>query len=565
MIRHAATIDDGQDLTADLCIVGAGAAGITLALQFAESGQRVLLLEGGEEQKLPAAQSLYAGTVDTPDLHSPPDRYRERRFGGTTTTWSGRCLPFDPIDFERRPWIADSGWPISYEDVARHYPEAVALCEAGEAEFSAERVKPGGMRPLIRTFTTSNFDTDRIERFSCPTNFGARYRHRLAESHAIDVILGANVTEILTAEDGSRVRSLAVRGLDGRRFTVSAQQVVLATGGLEIPRLLLASRDRHAAGLGNRSDLVGRFYMCHIAGTIGDLRLDVDARDVNAGYEQADDGTYCRRRLALTAEAQAEHGIANALMRLHFPSIPDPSHGSGPLSVLYLAKPFVGHEHGKRLQNRGGEGMWLRHALNVARDPFATTAFMWRWLRYRTLAARKFPSVIVPTRDNRFSIDFHGEQVPNRDSRVTLGHETDAFGMPRLAIAWRHSPADMRTAEVALALFAADLARWGRGRLTYDGAAVAHHMLRDGAYGGHHIGTTRMSASPMGGVVDMTGRVHGVANLYVAGASVFPTSSQANPTLTVVAMSLGLAETLKRTFKSTPHLVTTGADRRDAA
>ena len=316
MIRHAATIDDGQTLAADLCIVGAGAAGITLALQFADSGLRVLLLEGGEEQKLPAAQSLYAGTVDTPDLHSPPDRYRERRLGGTTTVWSGRCLPYDPIDFERRSWIADSGWPISYEDVARHYPKAVALCEAGEPEFSAERVKPGGMRPLIRSFTTQNLDTDRVERFSCPTNFGDRYRHRLEASPNTDVILGANVTEILTAEDGSRVRGLTVRGLDGRRFTVSAHQVVLATGGLEIPRLLLASRDRHAAGLGNRSGLVGRFYMCHIAGTIGDLRLDVEPGDVNAGYEQADDGTYCRRRLALTAEAQAElnEGILIACM-----------------------------------------------------------------------------------------------------------------------------------------------------------------------------------------------------------------------------------------------------------
>ncbi|WP_279599181.1 GMC family oxidoreductase [Methylobacterium sp. J-076] len=565
LIRHAATIDEGHELVADLCIVGAGAAGITLALQFAGTGLRVLLLEGGEAEKLPAAQSLYAGTVDTPDLHSPPDRYRERRFGGTTTVWSGRCLPYDPIDFDRRPWIADSGWPISYEDVARHYPAAMELCEAGEFVFSGAAVKPGGMRPLIRSFTSRHFDTDPVERFSCPTNFGARYRHRLEASRNVDVILGANVTELLTEGDGARVKSLVVRGLDGRRFTVAAQQVVLATGGLEIPRLLLASRDRHAAGLGNQSGLVGRFYMCHIAGTIGDLRLDVDAGDVNAGYEQADDGTYCRRRLALTPEAQAEHGLANALMRLHFPAIPDPSHGSGPLSALYLAKPFVGHEHGKRLQNRGGEGMWLRHALNVARDPLATSAFLWRWLRYRTLAARKFPSVIVPTRDNRFSLDFHGEQVPNRDSRVTLGGETDAFGMPRLAIAWRHSPTDIRTAEVALDLFAGDLRRWGRGRLTYDRDAVAHHMLRDGAYGGHHIGTTRMSANPTGGVVDPQGRVHGVANLHIAGASVFPTSSQANPTLTVVAMALGLAETLKRTFAARPHLDTAGLGQRDAA
>lgn len=564
MIAHAETIDG--DIETDLCIVGAGAAGIALALQFIASGLRVLLVESGDTRKDAAAQSLYAGKVDDPKLHSPTDVYRERRFGGTTTVWSGRCIPYDPIDFSARPWIADSGWPIAYDEVARHYPAANALCEAGDYVYSANAAVPGGMRPLIRSFDPENFDDDRIERFSCPTDFGARYRRRLEASDDVRVLLGANVTQIVTDDDGVRVAHLEVATLSGRRFAVRSQQFVLATGGMEVPRLLLASRGSHAAGIGNQADLVGRFYMCHIAGTIGALKLWCPPDHVHTGYDRAEDGTYCRRRLALTEAAQREHGLANALIRLHFPTIPDPNHGSGPLSALYFAKPFIRQEFGKRLNNRGGKGTLIRHAMNVAREPLATTGFFWHWFRHRSLAARKFPSVIVRVPGNRFSLDYHGEQVPNRDSRVTLGTETDALGLPRLNLSWRYSPADMRTAEVTLSLLDADLRRWGRGRLAYDPRTVAHHMLRDGAYGGHHIGTARMGRTPATGVVDTDCRVHGMTNLSIAGASVFPTSSQANPTLTVVAMSLRLAETLKRRFAAAPEIDTAaGVGARPAA
>ena len=548
MIRDANTIGAGSTEQCDVCIVGAGAAGITLALQFLRADLRVLVLESGRELPDPATQALYEAEIADPALHSPGDRYRVRQFGGSTTIWGGRCVPFDAFDFASRPWVTDHSWPIDRADIARHYPAANALCEAGEYIYDAAHAVPGGMRPVIRGFTPAHFSTDGIERFSCPTNFADRYRRRLDTSRSVEILLGANCTELLTDADGGRVERLQVRTLSGVAFTVAARQVVLATGGLEIPRLLLASRAVHTQGLGNAHDQVGRYYMCHMAGTLGALQLNVPPGDVWHGYEVADDGTYCRRRLALRPETQRELGLTSTVMRLHFPSIVDPAHRTAALSALYLAKPFISHEYGKRLAEEGPFrlGRWLRHAGNVARDPFGLAAFMLHWVRRRTLSARKFPSVVVPARANRFSLDYHAEQQPNPDSRVTLTHETDALGMPKLRIDWRYGEIDVRTAVETLRLLREDLAAWGHGRLDFRQDEVATELLRHGAYGGHHIGTARMGASPATSVVDGDCAVHGVRNLYVAGSAAFATSSQANPTLTIVALALRLAEHVAR-------------------
>jgi choline dehydrogenase-like flavoprotein len=548
MIRDACAVENGGTLDGDICIVGGGAAGITLALQFRESRLRVILLEAGGERPDAAAQALYQAEVADPRLHAPGARYRVRQFGGSTTIWGGRCVPFDPLDFERRPWIGEHGWPIGYDEVARYYPQANALCEAGDCAYDAATALPGPMRPMIRGFEPAHFSADGIERFSCPTDFAARYRHRLAAAANIEVLLNASATELLTSADGGRIDAVAVRTLTGRAFRVTARLVVLAAGGLEIPRLLLASRATHPAGLGNAHDQVGRNYMCHMAGTLGALTLDVPRSDVFHGYEIADDGTYCRRRLALKPDAQRELGLASAVMRLHFPSIVDPAHRTAPLSALYLAKPLISPEYATRLAEAGPApaSRWLRHALNVAADPVGMAGFTLHWLRWRTLAARKFPSVIVANRTNRFSLDYHAEQRPDPASRVTLSGERDALGMPKLRIDWRYGTLDLHTARETLRLLAADLAAWGRGRLEYEPERVGEELLRHGAYGGHHIGTARMSASPAAGVTDCDARVHGLANLYVAGSAAFPTSSQANPTLTIVAMALRLAAHLRR-------------------
>lgn len=547
MIIDASELSDATALSARVCIVGAGPVGISLALALAETGVEVLLLEAGGAEQSDASQAFYAGAVADPAKHSPLDEYRERRLGGSTTIWGGRCMPFDPIDFEQRDWIPNSGWPIGPEALAPYYPGANRLCEAGAFAYTTESAFDRPMRPMIAGFDGESFTTDTLERFSCPTDFGTRYRERLAQAPTLRVVLNAAVTEIDLDESGAVVTDLTVRTASGGTIAVTADRYVLAMGGLETTRLLLASRRVQADGIGNRHGVLGRYYMCHLAGTMGVFRAAGGRDAVWHGYDVADDGSYCRRRLALRPEVQRTQRVGNFVARLHHPRIADSHHDTAVLSALYLGRSLVPKQYRKRLEDADPDGLagTLRHLANVARDPIGVARFAQGMLLGRKLAARKFPSIVVTPRSGAFSLDFHAEQEPNPESRVQLGADVDAWGMPRLLVDWQYTPGDVVTVQTSLDLLARDLARSGCGTFDYDPDAVETEMTRYGAYPGHHIGTARMGSDPRTSVVDADCRVHGIANLHVAGAAVFPTSSQANPTLTAVALALRLADHLK--------------------
>ncbi|MEJ2894514.1 FAD-dependent oxidoreductase [Bordetella avium] len=546
MIQDANDIPNGSVLEADLCIVGGGAAGISMALALMDSGLNIVLLESGGSGEEPASQALYQGSVADTRLHSEPDRYRQRRMGGSTTIWGGRCMPFDAIDFEAREYMPHSGWPIGLDDLRPYYPEANRLCEAGDFAYTAATAFHHPLQPMIAGFDGPSFSTDTLERFSCPTDFGQRYGERLRRG-PIRVLQHANLCRLDGDKAQAPVGPTHVRTLSGIAFTVRARAYVLATGGLETARLLLSSPGASGLGLGNAHDVVGRYYMCHLAGTIGSVDLS-RAASVWHGYDISDEGVYCRRRLALRPSAQRRLQAGNFVARLHHPRIPDPGHGNGILSALYLARPIVPYEYARRLygDTPASAGLWLAHLRNAIVGAPAAAGFLWHWLNRRTLAARKFPSVIVHPHNERYSLDFHAEQAPNPDSRVTLGPQTDALGMPRLHIDWRYTPEDVVTVQRALAALAQDLDRSGVGRFEYDPEQVEAEMTRYGAYGGHHIGTARMGSDPRNSVVDANCRVHETSNLYIASSAVFPTSSQANPTLTIVALALRLAGHLRR-------------------
>lgn len=548
MIQDARDLIHGAALNADVCIVGAGAAGISIALGLIDSGMKVILLESGGMDFEEETQALNAGTVVDMKLHSPADRYRQRGFGGTTAIWGGRCVPLDDIDFEQRDYMDHSGWPIGPEHLAPYYAEANRLCEAGDFAYTVDKAFSESVRPMIRGFRSSRFSSDTLERFSCPTHFGLRYLHRLRAAENIHVVLHANVTELKLEVSGRYLESLTARTLSGTSFEVKAARVVLATGGLEVARLLLANRDVHKNGIGNDRDVVGRYYMCHVAGTIGDLTLNNASTTVWHGYHVADDGIYCRPRLALTEHTQNELRVGNFVARLHHPKISNPSHRTGILSLLYLARKLIPYEYAKRLDDGApvGQHAWLRHLMNVINDPWETLKFSWHLLRDRFLSERKFPSLIVVPRNNSYSLDFHAEQYPNPESRVTLGEDKDAFGVPRLKIDWRYTRRDVESVQISLSLLAFEISRSRVGCFEFDPETVELEMIRYGAYGGHHIGTARMGNDPSSSVTDSNGRVHGVNNLFVAGSALFPTSSQANPTLTIVALALRNVAYLKQ-------------------
>ncbi|MFL6692066.1 MAG: FAD-dependent oxidoreductase, partial [Ramlibacter sp.] len=412
MIENANKVPRGTVIQADVCIVGAGAAGIPLALSLTGKGLSVVLLEAGERSQDPKAQAHYQGEVADERMHSPLHRYRLRGLGGSTSLWGGRCMPYDPIDFEERAWVPNSGWPISYEGLLPYYAKANAWAEAGQFSYDAKHALPDAA-PMFAGFESPIVRTDGLERFSCPTDFGRRYRHRMEVAPDLRVLTGAHCTGVRLDAAGAQVRALDVATLDGNRFQVSARAVVLASGGIETARLLLHSTDVVPQGVGNQFDVVGRYYQCHIAGNVGTLTIHGPTANVRHGYEVAPDGVYCRRRMAIDATQQRKHGLLNAVARLHFPKITDPSHGSGVLSGLFLARSLISYEYGKRLRDTQptSAATLARHMANVVRDPFDTAGFLTHWLRKRTFAQRKFPSVILSNRTNRFSLEVQGEQT----------------------------------------------------------------------------------------------------------------------------------------------------------
>ncbi len=534
---------DASELTAppapaDICIVGTGAAGLTLAARCAALGLDVLVLEAGGARVDPATQDAYAGTVVDPRIHWPLDTFRVRALGGTTSLWGGRSIPFDPIDFEPRSWVAHSGWSIGYDEVARYYPAALEAAEAGAFDH-----RPSA--PIVPGLDGEWLHTT-IERFSRPTNFWSRYGRQLTAADNVRVVTRAPVTAVRLTAAGDRVDHLEVRTPAGATWQVRATSYVLAAGGLETTRLLLASDDVVPGGPGNAGGWLGRGYMCHLAAHVGVAHFTGDPRTIGFDYERDADGIYIRRRLAPTPAAQRARQLLNSTVRLHIPDPNDPAHGDPVLSLMYLAAYAVKYEYsrGSREADRS-LGPYLRHLGNLARHPVRLFDFVRTWGVKRYLSSRRIPSIALPSPDNRYPLEFISEQSPYRDSRVALSSDRDALGMRRLQVDWRVAPADFDSARATFRLIRDELVRTGTGTLTYDEEALEDVLRGSGAYGGHHSGTTRMADSVRDGVVDRDCRVHGVAGLYVASASVTPTSSQANPTLTAIALALRLADHLK--------------------
>jgi choline dehydrogenase-like flavoprotein len=471
-------------------------------------------------------------------------------FGGTTSIWGGRCVPLDPIDFERRDYVANSGWPISYDEVARYYPRALEYCDAGTFDFSVEKSLPGKIPTIAGLDNNEVLLADRIERYSLPTHFGKRYHTRLEQSGNVTVILHARCVALKKSAGEDRIEAIEIVDRAGQRKRVQAQAFVLATGGMESTRLLLAS-DPAGRGIGNASDHLGRYYACHFENVFG--KLIPNGAAVAFDFEKTADGVYCRRKMQFSADAQRQHRLLNTAFRLHFPEYSDASHGSPVMSSIYLAKSILLPEyqmilqHGAQLPVKSPAAAHLR---NVVTGVPTLIAFAFDWLFRRILATRKLPYTLVPNADGSFPLEFNSEQTPMASSRITLANEVDRHGLRRVHADWRICEDDVEAAKRAFALLRETLQRTPFCRLEYDEERLHSSICRSVPLGGHHIGTTRMAASAANGVVDTNCAVFEAPNLLIASSSVFPTSSHANPTLTIVALTLRLSDYLKVNFKA---------------
>lgn len=537
---------------APVIIIGGGPAGISLALELERRRLPSLLLEAGGTRIDAAGQQAFQAESISPADHGPVHRFRHRVLGGTSSVWGGRCIPFEPIDFEDRPWLGAASWPLSYHEVARFYPAALELCRAGQPHFLADEAlahQGGGAM-----FDVANRDLalDRVERFSEPTDFGRCYRQQLRRSRLATIVLNAPVTRIVAESQGQRVRGVIVRKPDGEDLPISGSIVVVACGALETARLLLASVDERDCGLGNERDLVGRFYQSHLEGHVGELAVAPGAA-ARLDYSRDRQGIYCRRYMQLSPEAQRRDHLAGLIMRPTHAKVADPRHGHAVLSAMFLVKGMLLPEYARGMNSTeqaeatrlgGGVGLHLRHINNVVSGAPTLTRFAARWTRRRVLARRKLPSVFLADPSGRYALEINAEQAPDPESRVSLGEQRDAQGQRRLIVDWRVSEADRRRVLHGVAL--ADRAFRGAGvaRIVLpDPDAAAAALTR---IGGHHIGTARMARSPRAGVVDANGEAFEVAGLHVLGAATFPTSGSANPTLTIVALAVRMADYLAK-------------------
>jgi len=509
VIIDYANEDVSSDIRDDICIVGAGAAGIVLACTLAERGLNVVVLESGGLDYDEAIQSLNDGDSVGQELASPA-RCRLRFLGGTTNHWQGWCAAFNQSSLMERKWVPHSGWPIDIDDLAKHYSTASHWCEIGpEADLAGSHDLPD--------FDPSRLDV-RAWRYSPPTRFGTVYRSRFESLQHVRLFLRCNVMRLVTNAAGNDIDHLCVGTVNGKRGTVKASVFVLATGGIENARLLLMTNEAEPAGLGNRSDTLGRFFMQHIE--VGAARLD--GRDASALVEQfgyrGTQGLRSRLHPALAQAAQAQ----DSLLETGFTLEPLATPSSGVTALRELRRDFQSgswpHDFGDQV------GRMLRDLDGISEDV------------YRRIS-RSYDSV---------QVGVIAEQSPSPASRISLSDRLDAFGLPRLRVDWRLSPSDRQSIEGALEVLAAELARLGLGRMQFEPwLRQASPVWPEQIWGGcHHLGTTRMSADPRLGVVDANCRMHAVGNLYITGSSVFPTGSYVPPTLTIVAMALRLADHL---------------------
>ncbi|MEO0488732.1 MAG: GMC family oxidoreductase [Cyanobacteria bacterium J06659_2] len=496
MLIDSLEMGEQTKLRGQIVVLGSGIAGAEVATYLARHGREVVLVESGREQFDPSIQALndviFLGKRHR-DLN--PNSYyhqylppalrgvsRVRQFGGTSNVWTGKWKYLQPWDFDGRPWIADSGWPISFADLLEHYRSAAK--DYGFGDLEAEAVRPEIMA-LRAKLATSGLKISSFYWEQTPTRTAVRFGEEMRQSKNLQVVLGATATELQLDASCQRVTAVACRSLEGRELIVEGDTVVLATGAFETARLLLASDRQLPGGIGNAHDLVGRFYTDHPKHHTGKLWPGSLAQAYAHELQYAPKPRFCIC-FALDDATQQDQELLE--------------------HVLYLQPIYEGLVD--RLQ---------------------------RTLRGRPVCRDGNGPVV------HYRVKFVTEQAPHKGSRIKLGTERDTLGQRKLAVDWCFTDHDRHSMAKTLQLLTQRFAEVGLGTFDFGEDPPSLETMTDAA---HQMGTTRMANSPEAGVVDSNCRVFGTENLYVAGSAVFPTGPSYSPTFTILALARRLGQHL---------------------
>lgn len=524
MLSDARDLACDQQVEVDVCIVGAGPAGISIARELIGNGSQVWLLESGGKDPERRMKRLNRGQAVGYPIHRP-HQSRVRAFGGTTRHWtqlsgeSWAARPLDPIDFEVRPGIRYSGWPFDRTHLDPYYVQAQEVCQLGPFDYAPGRWADQERTPPL-PLLPGTVETTLFQRGTA--DFSGYYQE-LVRAQNVTLLLHASVVDLATEDDPGRVDRVEVRREDGSRCFVRPRLVVLAAGGIENPRLLLLSRRVHRNGLGNDHDLVGRFFAERMSARTGHIvpaSPELIGRAGLYSVHEAAPGVRVLGALRVHDAVQREQQLLNCVFFLLAWNLPMTAEAAR--SVATLVKAW------RRRPLPAGMG---RHLRNVATG-----------LGDLSILARD--RLRRPDHGGVLALCAQGEQAPNPDSRVTLGTRRDRFGLPVVRLDWRPTASDRASIRATQEAIDEALRRAGLGHVELMLGDEHPPALLEGNF--HHLGATRMHTNPAMGVVDADCRVHGVRNLYVAGSSVFPTYGCSNPTLTVVALALRLADHLKK-------------------
>jgi len=552
-------IEQLTSLVYDACVVGAGPAGITAAIELAERGLSVVLVESGTEGYNAEAQRLSDAVITTTNSHGIMADAVHRGLGGTSLLWGGRCVPLDAIDFEQREFVAESGWPLTNSDLRPFYQRASEILGVGAANFTV-----GTSEALItdKQLLSSNFKDSEtlcateLERWSREPNIWVSQKSKLQSHPRITILSGLTCIGLRQTKLDASVSEILVQSTgvgQSESACIKAKVFILACGGIECTRLVLNSI-REPLGLKLiSSEFVGRYYMGHPSGKIADIELSGDPNQTLYGFER-DGSVYVKRRITLSPATLRQESILNIAFWLDNAPISDWRHGSGVLSAAYLAltAPFFGGFLApaairKRVAGEKGGGK-MRHVWNCLRSPLKTAIFCTRFFYQRYIARPRVPGFFTFSGNNRYALHYHAEQVPNWNSTISLSDEKDIHGLNRVRIALEWSLQDIESIIKAHEVLDIALQKDGIGRLIYYyPISLLQKEIKEQAVDGfHQIGTLRMAADPSKGVTDPYGRLYGTSNCYIASSAIFPTSGQANPTLALVALAIRQAEHIAR-------------------
>lgn len=504
----ARNIPDHSVLEGDVCIVGAGAAGISIALDWIGSPYKVILLESGGFEYDDTIQDLYKGE-NTGRKYYPLRSSRLSYFGGTTNHWAGMCSPFDPVDFRKRDWVPNSGWPITRQDLDRYYERANKVLKLGPYNYDIAfwQQEKANMNPFPldpKVIWHKMWQNSPASGFGGGGGLSKAYRDDIVNAKNIYLYTYATMTDIRTTAAVSAVKEVVIRNHAGKTHTVRAKQFILAGGAIQNARMLLAANSQAPKGLGNDLDLVGRYFMEHLEIHAAEFWLlrpfPTDLYNWN--------NTWCE--LAIREEVQEKNRILNGT--------------AAPDALAWR------------------EDITSRMEAYQDEDPRkAMEKLVKSWDQADSISKTQNKGSI----ERAYSFQVRLEQAPNPDSRVFLSNEKDALGVPRANLHWSLTDLDKRSLRRILEIIGEEAGKAGFARLRFaeefrDPADMSWPTGTNGGW--HHMGTTRMSDDPKTGVVDSNCRVHGMANLFVAGAACYPTSGAPNPTLTLVALSLRLSD-----------------------